>query len=741
MRKILKVSVAFLLPVYSFFLAWMSFGVSSESWEQKGYLEFSKGTLDKVSITGEGHIVLSPPFEKIAEVPEKVIWMLAEDENGEVYTATGNEGKVYKISKEGTVEVFFDSEEIEVHSIIFDQRYVMYAATSPDGKVYKLDKGGETSIFYDPEDKYIWAMAFGKDETLYVATGEEGNIYAISKEGEAQLFYNSSVEHIRALAFHEDGNLIAGTAGEGLIMSIGQDGKAFVLFDSLRQEISSLTISKEGTIYAAAVGGKIIRKEREREKASDFHIDMSAAINQTKEVASKVMEKVKISIPEEGKEEKITTAGSEIFKIEKSGFPRKIWESQNEVIHCLLIDEDGNLLVGTGDEGIIYKIDQDEEASVLIKTDDHQITHMIPSDEKILIGSGSNSTLSFMGKDFSPEGEYLSQVKDTDSFSTWGMFKSEFVIPLGTKLSFYTRSGNKELPDETWSPWEEITMKKGSSHIDSPTARFIQWKVKLEWSERAKDSPALKSSTINYLPENSPPEIITIEIQEPGIFFQKLPIPQISGTELPGTTNRNKTKAEKSVTPLKMRPPIKKVYQYGKRTVNWEASDPNGDDLVFSIEFKGLKERIWKSLEKDLMENFYSWDSRLLADGQYVIRILASDSPSNPDHFAKQAAKTSEPFIIDNTPPSISPIKWSHEGNKIKISFLVNDNTSSVDNVEYSLNAGDWKMIFPDDRVYDSLEESFHMELSLEGKGEYTLVVKAMDEAGNIGSGKAIMTY
>ncbi len=736
-QQVKTMIVAFIL-----FLMWeaVAFGVSSESWKQRGTPAFSEGTLDKVSITGEGYVILSPPFGKIVGVPEKAIWMLAEDKEGLIYIATGNEGKVYKVSLDGKTEVFFDAEEIGVYAIAFDREGTLLAATSPDGKVYKIDKSGSSSIFFDPEDTYIWDMMPGAEGSLYIATGEKGNIYKVSQEGDVRLFYQSDVDHIRTLSFDQKGYLIAGTAGGGLIMRIDHKGKAFVLFDSSKQEISSLAISGEGVIYAAAVGEKATEDSKKGVSPLGFPMEVVKVIASNEENSSEKKEEAHPSFPEERGEKRITTGGSEIFKIERSGSPRQIWESSVEVVHSLLLDEEGNLLVGTGEKGVIYKIDKDERVSTLMKMDDRQITCMMPSHDRILAGSGNNATLSFIEKDFCAEGEYHSQVKDTESFSSWGMFQSEYETPPGTKVLFYTRSGNTREPDETWSPWKKLIMKNGSSAIDSPSARFIQWKGKLQRKEHINETPIIKSSTVYYLPENLPPEIKTVEVQPSGIFYQKLPVPQVAGVEISGTSNRGKTKAEKSLSPMMVKPPIKKVYQYGKRTVDWEASDPNGDDLIFSLDFKGIEEKQWKTLETELTEDFYSWDSRLMADGLYIVRVVASDLASNPESLSMKSEKKSEAFTIDNTPPSVSSIKWNHEKGQVTVSFSATDRISHIENVEYSLNADDWKMLFPDDKVYDSLEESFHLILSSLSEGEYTLVLKAMDEAGNIGSGKTIIT-
>lgn len=722
-----------------FLLAGIVFAVSSESWKQRGTLAFIKGTLDKVSITGEGKIILAPPSGRITSVPEKAIWMLAEDKKGQIYLATGNEGKIYKISINGEEEIFFDAEEIEVYAIAFDSEDLLLAATSPDGKVYRIEESGSHSIFCDPEEKYIWDMTMGKEGSLYIATGEKGNIYKVSQEGESELFYKSNVDHVRTITFDQNGYLIAGTAGDGLIMRISPEGEAFVLLDSSRQEISSLALSDDGIIYAAAVGGKEKEDIGKAQEPSGFPMEVVTVIAPREESPSEKKEEADSFIPGRRGDKKIIIGGSAIFKIEKERSPRQIWESPMEVVHSLLLDDDGDLLVGTGEKGIIYKIDKDERASTLMKMDDHQITCMKPSHDRILVGSGNNATLSYIGKNFSVRGEYFSQVKDTQIFSSWGMFQGEYETPEGTKVVFQTRSGNTREPDETWSPWKILTMENGSSTIDSPDARFIQWKAEFHRKSKKNETPSITSVTVNYLPENLPPEIKTVEVQLPGIFYQKLPLPQVGGSETSGTLNRSMTRAEKSVRPVKVEPPIKKAYQYGKRTVSWKASDPNGDDLIFSLDFKGSEEEQWKSLKKEQTENFYSWDSRLMADGVYRVRVTASDLVSNPEYLAKKVVKMSEPFIIDNTPPSVSSIKWSLDKNEVTVSFSVSDKTSPIENVEYSINADDWKMLFPDDKVYDSVEESFLFTISSLEKAEYTLVIKAMDDSGNVGSGKLII--
>ena len=86
----------------------------------------------------------------------------------------------------------------------------------------------------------------------------------------------------------------------------------------------------------------------------------------------------------------------------------------------------------------------------------------------------------------------------------------------------------------------------------------------------------------------------------------------------------------------------------------WLASDPNGDSLIYNVEIRGANETEWKPLKDKVAEKYFSWDSTAFPDGEYRLRVTASDAPANPPAEALTARLESEPFIIDNTPPQIT---------------------------------------------------------------------------------------
>ena len=75
-----------------------------------------------------------------------------------------------------------------------------------------------------------------------------------------------------------------------------------------------------------------------------------------------------------------------------------------------------------------------------------------------------------------------------------------------------------------------------------------------------------------------------------------------------------------------------------------------------------------------------SFDSTAFADGDYRIRITASDAPSNTPEDALTTQEESDPFTIDNTPPAISNLQAA--GNVVK--WHAADALSTIYKAEYS---------------------------------------------------------
>src|SRR5260370_12527718 len=105
----------------------------------------------------------------------------------------------------------------------------------------------------------------------------------------------------------------------------------------------------------------------------------------------------------------------------------------------------------------------------------------------------------------------------------------------------------------------------------------------------------------------------------------------------------------------------------------WTAHDDNNEDLVYSLYYRGDGETQWKPLTKEkLTDKFYSFDSDLLPDGGYTIKVIVSDAPSHSPEDALTAEKEITRFEVDNTPPQVEDLNaafLTDNGGEIHITF------------------------------------------------------------------------
>ena len=147
--------------------------------------------------------------------------------------------------------------------------------------------------------------------------------------------------------------------------------------------------------------------------------------------------------------------------------------------------------------------------------------------------------------------------------------------------------------------------------------------------------------------------------------------------------------------------------------MRWAAHDDNDDDLVYSIYYRGDNENDWKLLKDNIADKFYSWDSSLLPDGGYTVRVVASDTPSHSPDEALTDEKISSRFEVDSTPPQVQALQAKVEGNTMHVSFRAADGFSPIKRAEYSIDAGEWHYVEPVGQISDSATEEYDFSAAL----------------------------
>ncbi|UCE19651.1 MAG: hypothetical protein JSV84_04710 [Gemmatimonadota bacterium] len=685
-------------------LSTRAFGVETSIWEVRTANDFEKGEPADVSIRSDGQVLLASSLELLYDTGELYVWCLAHDSKGNIYAGTGNNGRVFKINKNGVGALFFDSPELEILSVVVDKNDNLFAGTAPDGIIYKISPEGEATTFFETREQYVWALLFDRQGNLYAGTGIGGKIFKIAPTGDSELVYDSNETHIMTFVLDDNNNLYAGSEGTGIIYRISPHKDVFVLYDAPQKEIHSLTLTPDGTLYAGATEAVI------RVKKVPVPTDRP---DQGGERSQEESEDIQPAIARVAQEK------SAVYEIGPEGIVKTHWAS-SALLLSLIVNDDGSLTIGTGDEGKLYSVLEDGTSLSFAQSSESQILALRrDSRGGTLLATGNHGKIFRLASDYAQEGTIVSDVFDTQTLSKWGKISWQADLPSGTRIAFETRSGNSEHPDDTWSDWSDAHTNSQGEPISSPSARFIQWRAKLTTSNPSH-TPLLKGVSVAYLQRNMPPEIMSITINASG---------QKSGRSIP----RISSKPEEISNNRKS--------NNGARSVDWKAHDPNGDNLTYTILFRGIDEHTWKVLKGDETSISYTWDTESVPDGRYILKVVASDSPNNPPNTALTAEKISEPFTVDNTPPRVLNVKATPGLEKSHlISATTEDETSIITRAEYSLDAGEWTMIFPEDEIFDSKTEMISFTTEPLKPGEHTLTIRATDDAGNIGAGKVIFT-
>jgi hypothetical protein len=700
-------------------------------WETSGRADLLKGDARGVSVSDTGVLMLSPKLNEVFNTQQTYVWSSAIDNQGNVYLGTGHDGKTFKITANGTGSLLFDAPELDVTALAIGRDGSVFAGTSPDGKVYRIGADGKADVYFDPGDKYIWSLAVMNDGSLAVGTGDSGKLYRVKTAGatpEASLLVNTTQTHVISLAVTATGDLIAGTDSGGLVLRVSPEGKTFALFDTQLREIHALAPAADGSIYALALS----------DAASTARAPSTApvATPQPTEGATPSTSVTITAIDESGQpiqgqttparsRNDLSTARSAVFRILPDGATDVVWSSATVTAFAIAPSlQPGSVLIGTADKGRIYSVTNDGRDTLLLQSPEGQISSLLVKNGHVYAASSNQGKLFRFGNELVSEGSYESPVRDAKLTASWGR-----IWWRGTgAVEVQTRTGNGERPDATWSDWSAAYRDPEGNQISSPRARFIQWRATIRSSASAATPASIEDVSVAYLPRNVAPEVLSITALPIGVGLQQMTQPTVD-------PNVESSGLDPSVFGPVAQVPPRRFYQRGARSFQWQAEDRNSDTLEYSIYYRALNEQTFRLLKDHLRESFYTIDGAALADGRYVIKVVASDAADNPPGQTLTGERLSEPIDIDNTPPvvkAVGPPQLNRDSVRVVIS--VDDATGKVKKADASLDGASWIPVFPDDGIADSGHETYTVEFSGLAPGEHTISLRAFDSSANVGT-------
>src|SRR5207248_5644205 len=104
-----------------------------------------------------------------------------------------------------------------------------------------------------------------------------------------------------------------------------------------------------------------------------------------------------------------------------------------------------------------------------------------------------------------------------------------------------------------------------------------------------------------------------------------------------------------------------------KLHVKWSSTDPNEDELTYSVYARKDGWQSWVLLEEDFEKKEYEWDTTTTPSGVYQLRVVASDRRDNPAEEAREGERVSAPFVGAHEPPAVSVKVAGFEGDQALI--------------------------------------------------------------------------
>ena len=728
-----------------------AFAGQTQIWTQGEYADFERGVISKLSMRSDGLLSLAPHSHELFDTSEAYLWALARDSKGNLYAAGGAGAKLFRIPPGGSGKMVAEVDALEIHAIAVDSKDRVYFGTAPDGKVYRVAGNGKPEVFYDPKAKYIWVLAFNSKGDLLVATGGlpngQGEIHKVAPDGKGSVFFKSDETHVRSMVIDASDNLIVGTEPGGLVLRISPAGEGFVLYQMSKKEVTAVAVGRDGAVYAAAVGSKQAGPgvsapppSAPPAPASGGTLTVTTSGTPGPVAVQRPATPPPASVGTEG-----VSGGSEVYCIEPNGNPHRIWSHAQDVVYAIAFDAQGRVLLGAGNKGSLYRIESPSQYTAILALPVTQITAFQSGPGgHLYAATGNTGKVYEIGPEVEREGSIESDVFDSGMYTLWGRLSFEAHLN-GGQVALSARSGNLDQPQKNWSAWSAPISTPKGGRVTSPAARFVQWKATLT-ADSAGHSPELESVDVAYLPKNVEPRLDEIEITPVNYRF---PAPVLNLSAVPSGPSQSLTLQPLGRQSAPLLPSLPSssdnttstpAMQFAKGYLGarWLASDPNGDTLIYTVEIRGENESEWKPLKDKLTDKYVSWDSTAFPDGDYRLRVTASDAPSNPPAEALTAQLVSAPFTIDNTPPKITRLTATRGGGKLEVRWHAADALSNLGRAEYSLDGGDWTVVEPVTKLSDSPELDYELTLDAPA-GEHTIAVRVVDDNDNLAVDKVVV--
>lgn len=671
------------------------------TWTTSTQADFLKGQALGVSVDEVGRVISGPEISLLTDAAAPQVWSLAAAADDSWIAGTGGDGRVIR-GRAGQIATLLDTAEANIYAVATAPDGRVFAASGPDGKVYAITPAGASSVVFDPGEKYIWALAVDRQGRLWIGAGTPAVVYRIDTNGTSKVIYKPAASHVVSLAIDNTGRVLAGTEGPGRLYRFDANDRPTALLDSGLAELRAIAASADGTLFAAALASDSASSDSPAGVAS---LGSSTASTSTTSNSTSPSRK------------------SVIFRISPNAVPEPLWET-SDVVYDISLGDGGAVLAATGPDGHLFSIRPNGSDVLINGIDARQVTRIVKNGARYLLASANPGRVHAMGAALASPGTFISPARDAKVTAAWGSIRWEANGP----VALYTRTGNTDRPDDSWSDWAGPYSASSGSAITSPSGRYLQWKAVFTPSATSA-AAALTSVSVGYLAANTRPVVTSITVHPAGAVFQK-PFGEDGAIAGMDDGDVQARRAQQGESPAPAPALGRRMFQKGLQTLSWRAEDSDNDRLAYTLSYRREGESEWHILRDAMVDALTVWDTTTVPDGRYSLRVTASDVPSNVAGRALTGERESPAFDIDNTSPAIV-IDLPRAAAPNRLTFLVRDAQTPIDKVEFAIGGAPYQPLSPIDGVADSLEEKYELTLPA-GTPLSRVMIRATDSMQNV---------
>ncbi len=681
------------------FVPGLGLGAGPIFWDWPADRSFDEMLLEGAALDREGNLVAGLAGVPAGPVGPEVFWRIIPDGRGGYYTGTGHGGEIHHTNARDKSRLVAQLAGTEVFSLLKIPGAELLAGCGPDGQLFGMDDQGTATLLGSVPGGYVWAMAADpKGDTVWLAVGSPAAVFRYDPgSGSLTEAVALPAQNALDLMFDDQGRLLVSTQGPGLIYRIDTDrpDRPGLLFETPQDEVRKLILGPEGYLFALALNTE--------------SGDMQGAGLQSgaeKNTAPPAL----LSLMMEPEGPQISRAA--LYRLEGDGLVTPWWSGDVDLMIAAwsprygwlgggpMMDDSGRTkLYGLTPPTGSHAVAGWSGGDIL----DILVTTKSGEDDSIIVCQAHPGSVTALGGRLDAPKYALSPSLDGGLPVKWGRLNWT-ADGQGGKLKWSVRTGNRSEPDDSWSDWSDSWADEDHA-LEVPASRFLQWRV--EFPSTGSENPLrLTSVAVSAWQKNLPPMIASFTqeylnlIHVGGMNNHQDNITQTFRSGLKAEFSRNSTADH-------LAGPERAAVGRPVRVFTWEGTDPNGDRLLYDLDYRLRGEDAWRQILADRTEPLGSWDTSEVPDGIYEVRLTVSDGPDNPGGQAAISSQGLGPIVVDNTEPVISGFKLELQDDGFRVKLTARDAGSILAAAHLRLPDGTTERLDPVDGICDSPTEKF----------------------------------